>query len=245
MGHTSLAQSAQALCSRSHCNNCRLKSVCLPLSLSLEDINQLDAIVQRRQPLQAGEMLYRAGDPFTAIYAVRAGALKTYTCDSKGREQITGFYLPGDIAGLDGPAENRHSNSAQVLQTSSVCRLPFNQLEQLGSQVPGLQRNLLQLLSREIVHEQHQLRLMGSASAQTRVATFVLGLSTRQHRQQFSATDITLPMSRGDIANFLGLTLETVSRTFSQLQKLGVLHSSGKQLKVTDPELLHYYAQTD
>jgi CRP/FNR family transcriptional regulator len=217
--------------------------VCLPLSLSRDDIDRLDAIVQRRQPLQAGDMLYRAGDPFEAIYAVRSGAIKTWTTDTQGREQITGFYLPGDITGLDGPAENYHTNSAQILTTSSVCKLPYQQLESLGSTVPGLQRNLMQLLSREIVNDQAQLRLISRHSAQVRVATFLLDLSARQQQQQLSATEFTLPMSRGDIANFLGLTLETVSRTFSFLQKQQWLHVEGKHVQIINLDQLHDGAQ--
>jgi|SRR5690554_1047280 len=237
--------SSKPSCPYSNCGRCRLSTVCLPLSLSLDDIHRLDAIVQRRPPLQSGTMLYRTGDPFNAIYAVRAGALKTWTTDIHGREQITGFYLPGDIAGLDGPANHQHSNSAQVLQTSSVCKLPYHLLEQLGSKVPGLQRNLLQLLSREIVHDQQQRRLLSRSSAQTRVAAFLLDMSNRHQRHNLSATEFTLPMSRGDIANFLGLTLETVSRTFSHLQKTGLLSTAGKHIHIIDLEQLSDCAQTD
>lgn len=236
---------AQQSCPRTSCNNCRLSPVCLPLSLNRDDIDRLDAIVQRRQPLQAGDMLYRAGDPFEAIYAVRSGAIKTWTTDTQGREQITGFYLPGDITGLDGPAENCHTNSAQILTTSSVCKLPYQQLEMLGGHVPGLQRNIMQLLSREIVSDQSQLRLISRTSAQVRVATFLLDISARHQRHQLSATEFTLPMSRGDIANFLGLTLETVSRTFSQLQKQKAININGKQINIIDLDQLHACAQPD
>ncbi|WP_020210308.1 fumarate/nitrate reduction transcriptional regulator Fnr [Gilvimarinus chinensis] len=225
-----------------HCSNCRLSGICLPLSLEFSDIDRLDAIVQKGKPLQKGEILYRSGDDFTAIYAIRSGAIKTWQTSREGEIQITGFHLAGEVIGLDGPATNRLSNSAQALQTTSVCAIPFSKLESLSRQVPGLQRNLLQLLSREITSEQRHFGLLGHASADTRVAALLLSLSARHERHNLSATRFTLPMSRGDMANFLGLTLETVSRVFSRMQKQQVITACGKELEILDSTALHNLA---
>lgn len=218
----------------SHCSNCRLSGICLPLSLEMSDIERLDSIVQRGKPLQRGEVLYRAGDAFTAIYAIRSGAIKTSHSDREGQEQITGFHLPGEVIGLDGPANNSYRNTAIALQTTSVCAIPFAKLETLSRQVPGLQRNLLQLLSREITTEQRQFGLLGHANADGRVAALLLSFSVRHERHKLSPCEFTLPMARGDIANFLGLTLETVSRVFARLQKQEVIYAKGKDIDIRD-----------
>ncbi|MDO3388192.1 fumarate/nitrate reduction transcriptional regulator Fnr [Gilvimarinus sp. SDUM040013] len=217
-----------------HCNDCRLNSICLPLSLEFSDIDKLDSIVQRGKPLQKGDNLYRSGDPFKAIYAIRSGAIKTWSSSRDGEEKVTGFYLPGEVVGLDGPAENIHINSAIALQTTSVCAIPFDRLEALSRQVPGLQRNLLQLLSREINSDQKQFNLLGRTSAEARVASLLLSVSARYERHQLSAQEFTLPMSRSDMANFLGLTLETVSRVFSSLQKRNIVSANRKDIVITE-----------
>ncbi|UTF61411.1 fumarate/nitrate reduction transcriptional regulator Fnr [Gilvimarinus sp. DA14] len=240
MQHTCTTQ--PGLRDYNHCSNCRLNGICLPLALEFSDIDRLDAIVQRGKPLQKGETLYRAGEAFTAIYAIRSGAVKTWRTSRDGEEQITGFHLAGEVIGLDGPADNRYSNSAQALQTTSVCAIPFSKLESLSRQVPGLQRNLLQLLSREITSEQRQFGLLGHASADTRVAALLLSLSVRHERHKLSPTQFTLPMSRGDMANFLGLTLETISRVFARLQKQNTINAKGKELEILDLNSLRQIA---
>lgn len=216
------------------CSDCRLSGICLPLSLEFSDIEKLDSIIQRGKPLQKGDILYRHGEPFKAIYAIRSGAIKTWSSDRDGEEQITGFYLPGEVVGLDGPADNVHQNSAIALQTTSVCAIPYERLESLSRQVPGLQRNLLQLLSREINADQKQRSLLGRTSAEVRVASLLLSLSARYKRHRLSAVEFTLPMSRSDMANFLGLTLETVSRVFSRLQKLEIISANRKDIVILD-----------
>lgn len=228
-----------------HCNDCRLSNICLPLSLEFSDIDKLDAIVQRGKPLQRGDILYRSGEPFGAIYAIRSGSIKTWRTSRDGEEQITGFYLPGEVVGLDGPAEDSYANSAQALETTSVCAIPFSRLEALSRQVPGLQRNLFQLLSREISTDQKQFGLLGRTSADTRVASLLVSLSLRHERHKLSPTTFALPMSRSDMANFLGLTLETVSRVFGRLQQLDIIQASRKELHIVQPGALRELAHSE
>lgn len=236
--------SVQTNCSKTKasCGDCRLNTLCLPLSLHLDDIDTLNQIVQRGRPLQRGEYLYRAGKPFQSLYAIRSGAVKASTLNEQGEEQVTGFYLPGELVGLDGIAENRYTNSVVALETASLCEIPFLQIEELSLKIPSLQRNVFQLLSREITQDQQLLSLLSKSNAEVRVATLLLGLSKRHHRRQLSANEFQLPMSRTDIGNFLGLTIETISRVFGRLQKQGILAVDKKNIRILDMEGLQAIA---
>jgi CRP/FNR family transcriptional regulator len=216
------------------CGNCRLNSLCLPISLHMDEIDQLDQIVQRGRPLQKNEYLYRAGDTFTSVFAVRSGAVKALTLSDQGDEQITGFYLPGEVVGMDGIADNCYTNSVIALETSSVCEIPFNRMEELSLQIPMLQRHFFQLLSREITQEQQVIALLSKSSAETRIAAFLLSISTRNSRRHLSSTQFNLPMSRTDIGNYLGLTIETVSRVFTRLQNQGLIGVDKKAIHIRD-----------
>jgi CRP/FNR family transcriptional regulator len=217
-----------------NCSNCRLSSICLPLALENDDIDQLDNIVQRGRPLHKGDHLYRDTDEFRSVYAVRSGAVKAYRVTDDGREQVTGFYFPGEILGMDGIAKNAHACSAKALETSAVCEIPFTSLEQLSVQLPNLQRHFFQLMSREITEDQQLITLLSKNTAEERIAALMLSISARNARRKLSATQFRLPMSRIDIGNYLGLTVETVSRVFSRLQKLDVLHVSNKEIEILD-----------
>lgn len=228
---------SEARCShdpQTSCGTCRLNTLCLPLSLHLEDVDQLNQIVQRGRPLHRGEHLYRAGEPFGSLFAIRSGAVKASTLNEQGEEQVTGFYLPGELVGLDGIAENRYTNTVVALETSSVCEIPFDEMEILSLKIPSLQRNVFQLLSREITQDQQLIGLLSKSSAEERVATLLLSLSNRHQRRKLSATEFRLPMSRTDIGNFLGLTIETISRVFSRLQQQGVLAVDKKEVRILD-----------
>lgn len=217
-----------------NCNNCRLSSICLPLALENDDIVQLDNIVQRGRPLHKGDHLYRDNDEFRSVYAVRSGAVKAYRVTDDGREQVTGFYFPGEILGMDGIAKNTHACSAKALETSAVCEIPFTSLEQLSVQLPNLQRHFFQLMSREITEDQQLITLLSKNTAEERIAALMLSISARNARRKLSSTQFRLPMSRIDIGNYLGLTVETVSRVFSRLQKLDVLQVSNKEIEILD-----------
>jgi CRP/FNR family transcriptional regulator len=206
----------------------------MPVSLHIEDIDKLDNIIQRGRPLHKGEYLFRANDPFTSVYAVRSGALKAHFITENGDEQITGFYLPGEVLGMDGLASNFHTNSVQALDTSSVCKIPFEQLGALSVQLPSLQRHFLQLMSREITQEQQIVGLLNTKNAESRLVSVLLSISSRHNQRDLSASRFILPMSRKDLGNFLGLTTETVSRLFTRLQKKGLLAVEHKEVSLLD-----------
>lgn len=224
------------------CSDCRLSAICLPLSVSTDELARIDSIIKRGRPLQKGDQLFQAGGAFTALYAVRAGALKTTSLTKGGQEQITGFYLPGEIVGLDGVAERQHTNTACALETSAVCEIPFNQLSTLSLELPKLQQHIFQILGREISHEQQQLTLISKHTADERVAAFLLSWSARHERRQLSGRQLRLPMSRGELGNFLGLTIETVSRVISRMQKNGMLSVDKQTITIDDHRQLQQLA---
>jgi CRP/FNR family transcriptional regulator len=217
-----------------NCGNCRLNSICLPLALETDDIQQLDDIIQRSKPLQKSQHLYREGDDFQSVYAVRSGTLKAYKTTDDGREQVTGFYFPGEILGMDGISNNAHASSAKALETVAVCEIPFTSLEKLSTLMPNLQRHFFQLMSHEITEDQQLITLLSKNSADERVASLMLSISTRNARRKLSSTQFRLPMSRVDIGNYLGLTVETVSRVFSRMQKMDILLVDNKEIEILD-----------
>ncbi len=221
------------------CTNCNLKGLCLPLAMDINDIDRLDHIIQRSRPIQAGEHLHRSGDDFTSIYAVRAGSIKTYLIDDDGIEQITGFYLPGEVLGFDGIDTSNYACNIVALETSTVCEIPFNRLEELSLQIPTLQRHFFQLMSRQIEGNHQMLLTLSKKNAEGRIATLLVSLSSRFSRRKLSPNAMRLPMSRMDIGNFLGLTIETVSRTFSRLQKDDVIDVDGREIVIKNHDLLN------
>jgi len=219
---------------QANCGNCRLNSICLPLALESDDVQQLDDIIQRSKPLQKNQHLYREGDGFQSVYAVRSGTLKAYKTTDDGREQVTGFYFPGEILGMDGISNNTHASSAKALETAAICEIPFTSLEKLSALMPNLQRHFFQLMSHEITEDQQLITLLSKNSADERVAALMLSISTRNARRKLSPTHFRLPMSRVDIGNYLGLTVETVSRVFSRMQKMELLRVDNKEIEILD-----------
>lgn len=216
------------------CGDCRMKSLCLPLALEIEDVEKLDKIVQRGRPFQKNEYIYRSGDKFHSIFAVRSGAIKAFTADDEGVEQVTGFYLPGEVFGMDGIAHTDHISSAVSLETSSVCEIPFHRLEELSITLPSLQRHFFKLMSQEITNDQHLATLLSKNSADERVATLLISISARNAKRNLSEQRFRLPMSRADIGNYMGLTVETVSRVFSRFQKQQLLQVDKKEIEILD-----------
>lgn len=225
-----------------NCGNCRLNTICLPISLHLDDIDRLNNIIQRGKPLQKGDYLYRANTPFDSVYAIRSGAVKAMTLSDNGEEQVTGFYLPGEVVGMDGIADNHYTNSVVALETASVCEIPFNRMEELSLQIPNLQRHFFQLMSREITQDQQIITLLSKSSAEERIAALLLSISSRNNRRQLSANAFRLPMSRTDIGNYLGLTIETVSRIFTRLQKQEVIAVDKKEILIKNMDQLRSIA---
>lgn len=211
-----------------------MRELCLPVGLEPDALRQLDALVTNRIRFKKGEKLYRVGEPFTALFAVRVGSCKTTVLAEDGREQITGYHMLGDIVGLDGIGSERHCCEAVALEDTEVCALPFDRLEELARTVVPLQRNLHQFLSRDIGRDHRMMLLLGSMRADERLAVFLLNLSDRYRQRGYSSTEIVLRMTREEIGSYLGLKLETVSRLFSRFQEEGLLQAQGRVLKLLD-----------
>ncbi len=226
------------------CNDCQLSGLCLPISLHIEQIEQLDQIIQRGRPVQKGDYIYHANSPFQAVYAVRSGTIKLINITSDGKEQVTGFYLPGEILGLDGIAKSRYTNSAIALETTTVCEIPFSRLEELSIAIPSLQRHFFQIMSNEITQDQQMITLLSKNTAEERVAALLLSISRRNSQRHLSPTNFILPMSRADIGNYLGLTVETISRVLSRFQKQEILNVDKKEILITDMQALRRVAET-
>lgn len=220
------------------CSGCRLNAICLPIALDADDIDKLDRIIQRGRPLRKGEHIYRENDPFTAVYAVRSGSIKGYSVTDDGQEQVTGFYFPGEILGMDGISKNKHASSARALETAAICEIPFEHLGELSARIPSLQRHFFQLMSQEIAEDQQLITMLSKNSAEQRVAALLLSISARNVRRRLSATAFRLSMSRTDIGNYLGLTVETISRVFGRFQKQGLLAVDNKEITILNPDLL-------
>ena len=212
------------------CEHCRLSQLCLPAGLDTIDMKTLEQLVRRPGPFRRGDTLFRANDRMHAVYAVRAGSFRTYYLAEDGREKVLGFYLPGELLGFDGFSDGRHRCTADALETASVCELPTEQLQELADRLPSLNHQLYRLMSQEIGRDQEMLLLLSDKNAQERLATFLLNLAERLGSRGLSVGEFNLSMSRQNIANYLGLTLETISRTFSQLDRkstrLNSSHSS-------------------
>lgn len=223
---------------RRSCGSCALHELCLPAGINAEELKQLDTAVKDKRPLERGSALYRDGDPFDSLYVVRSGSLKTFVQNEDGEQQILGFHLPGEIVGFDAMASNRHVSQAEALEHSSICELPYTHLQQVVSAVPALHRQLMRVISREVVEEHRHLALMGKQQAQERLATFLKSLASRYERLQRDGARLTLSMSRYDIANYLGLVVETVSRLFTRMEEMGVLEVNRKSVRILRPDLL-------
>jgi CRP/FNR family transcriptional regulator len=222
------------------CSRCSLGELCLPRGLSPAEVGKFEQIVQRSRPIQSGEHLFRAGDDFSSVASVRAGCFKSYTIDSDGQEQVLGFYLPGEIIGLDAIHSSVHTASIVALNTSTVCSLTFESVSSMARQMPSLQNELFRVMSHRISELEN---MGGDLSADQRIARFLISLSERFARRGYSQTEFTLAMSRGDIASYLHLATETVSRVLARFQKSGLLKVERKQVRIRDLDEMHQMAQ--
>ena len=220
------------------CRTCRMNSLCLPLGLDADDLHKLDRLIERKKPLQPREGVFFIGAPFTSIYAVRSGSIKSFCIDADGREQVTGFYFPGEIFGWDGLADEQHQNTAIALETTSICEIPYEQLDNLGNSIPSVQKYVIKLLSREINADQRLIALLAGNSARQKLASLLLSISDRLAQQGLSSTRLWLPMSRGEISNYLGLTVETVSRVLGHFQRRKYLTVNKKEIEILNKQAL-------
>lgn len=220
------------------CSNCHLKDICLPCGLGGSDVQRLDGLLFGRRRVRAGETLYRAEDRFQFIYAVRSGTFKSSLTLADGREQVSGFHMAGELMGLDGVANGRHASAATALEDAEVCAIPYAHLTELAAGSADMQMVMARLMSREIVREHSLMMLLGSMNAEERLAAFLINLSQRQKARGYSPSEFHLRMSRAEIGSFLGMKLETVSRTFSAFQQQRLLEVDKRHIRILDLDAL-------
>jgi CRP/FNR family transcriptional regulator len=220
------------------CAACSMHQLCLPMGLEDADIDRLDKIIGKRRRLARDEALYKMGEPFRNLYAVRFGHFKTYQINAAGEAQITGFQMAGELLGMDAISADRHHCDAVALEDSEVCEIPFAHLEDLFGHVPALLRHFHRIMSREITREQNVMLLLGNMRAEQRFAVFLVNLSARYAARGYSATRFQLRMSREDIGNYLGLTIESISRLLSRFKKLGLVHVDKREVELLEPARL-------
>ncbi|MFY8055153.1 MAG: cyclic nucleotide-binding domain-containing protein, partial [Limnohabitans sp.] len=205
------------------CSNCNLRELCMPLGLNDDEMKRIDEVVATRRKIARGETLFRNGEKFNALFAIRTGFFKTCISSEDGRDQVTGFQMAGEIIGLDGIVSDQHTCDAVALEDAEVCVMTFDRIEELSREINALQRHVHKIMSREIVREHGVMLLLGSMRAEERLAAFLLNLVQRLHARGFSQSELVLRMTREEIGSYLGLKLETVSRTFSKFVEDGIV----------------------
>jgi CRP/FNR family transcriptional regulator, anaerobic regulatory protein len=226
-----------------HCNTCRLRDLCMPMGLSSQQMSLIDQMVSTRVKVARGQTLFRAGSTFKSLYVVRTGFFKTTVSTADGREQVSGFYMGGELMGLDGIGQAKYVCTAVALEDSDVCVLHMEELNTLSQTIPELQWHVQKIMSREIVRDHDLFFLLGSMRAEGRIASFLLNLLTRLHARGQSGNALHLRMTREDMGSYLGLTLETVSRTLSKLVRNGVISLQLKEVRILDLPALHQLSQ--
>ena len=218
------------------CSNCNLRELCMPLGLNESEMKRVDEVVATRRKVARGDNLFRNGDRFNALYAIRTGFFKTRISAEDGRDQVTGFQMAGEIIGLDGIVSDHHTCDAVALEDAEVCVMPFDRIEELSREIASLQRHVHKIMSREIVRENGVMLLLGSMRAEERLAAFLLNLVQRLHARGFSQSELVLRMTREEIGSYLGLKLETVSRTFSKLVEDGIVEVKQRHVRILNPD---------
>ena len=220
------------------CSNCNLRELCMPMGLSENDLERLDDLVATRRKIKKGTTLFSNGEKFTSLYAIRTGFFKTCLASEDGRDQVTGFQMAGEIIGLDGIVNDQHSCDAIALEDAEVCVMPFDRIEEISREFTALQHHVHKIMSREIVREHGVMLLLGSMRAEERLAAFLLNLVQRLHSRGFSQSELVLRMTREEIGSYLGLKLETVSRTFSKFVDDGIVEVKQRHVRILNAEAL-------
>ena len=227
---------------RESCSACSMHQLCLPMGLGESDLEKLDQIIGRRRKVRKDTLLYRMDDPFTNLYAIRLGHFKTYQITPSGEQQVTGFQMAGELLGMDAISTDRHHCDAMALEDSEVCEIPFPRLEELFGTIPTLLHHFHRMMSREITREQNVMLLLGNMRAEQRFAAFLVNLASRYAARGYSSTEFQLRMSREEIGNYLGLTIESISRLLSRLKKQGLLRVANREIELLQPERLRAIA---
>jgi len=220
------------------CSNCNLRELCMPLGLSNTELERLDGVVASRRKVKRGGLLFRNGEKFQNLFAIRTGFFKTCIASEDGRDQVTGFQMAGEIVGLDGIMNDHHTCDAIALEDAEVCVMPFDRVEELSREITSLQRHVHKIMSREIVRENGVMLLLGSMRAEERLAAFLLNLVQRLHARGFSQSELVLRMTREEIGSYLGLKLETVSRTFSKFVEDGIVEVKQRHVRILNTDAL-------
>ncbi len=220
------------------CSNCNLRELCIPVGFDDADMHRLDEVVTSRRKIKQGSSLFNIGDSFTSLYAIRTGFFKTSVSSADGREQVTGFQMAGEIMGLDGIVSDHHHCNAVALEDAEVCVMPFANVEELSREFPVLQRHIHKIMSREIVRENGVMMLLGNMRAEERLAAFLLNLVQRLHARGFSESELILRMTREEIGSYLGMKLETVSRTFSKFSDEGIIEVKQRYVRIIKLDVL-------
>ncbi|MGI9151007.1 MAG: fumarate/nitrate reduction transcriptional regulator Fnr [Limnohabitans sp.] len=220
------------------CSNCNLRELCMPMGLNDSEMQRIDEVVATRRKVARGDNLFRNGEKFNALYAIRTGFFKTSISSEDGRDQVTGFQMAGEIIGLDGIVSDHHTCDAIALEDAEVCVMTFDRIEELSREISALQRHVHKIMSREIVRENGVMLLLGSMRAEERLAAFLLNLVQRLHARGFSQSELILRMTREEIGSYLGLKLETVSRTFSKFAEDGIVEVKQRHVRILNPDAL-------
>lgn len=226
----------------STCRECKLYNSCLPKSLNKNELNRFEKMIKHKAPLREGEHLFRQGNSLKNLYVIRVGSCKCYSPTIDGRQNISGFYLPGKILGLNAVAGDIHPDSAKVLETSSFCEIPYNDLRDLCYQIPSLQKQYINMICNELLDSQALMLISSKNKAENRLASFLISVSQRMKLRGYSCTDFNMSMARIDIANYLCLANETVSRVFSRFQTEGLIATKGKYVKLLNLHKLNELA---
>lgn len=224
------------------CKDCALHRLCLPTGVAGADLAQLDAIIVRHRPIEKGQQWFRAGDEVQSIYAIRSGSVKTHYAIENGAEQVVGFHLPGELFGLDAVFTTHHGCSATALETTTICEIPFERLDHLTTQIPELHRQLMRVMSRELRRDRSLILLLSKKTAEQRVAWLLQRIACGLEQRRYSGREFFLSMSRNDIGNYLGLTVETVSRVFTRFRHRRLLRADGKHITLLDLDQLNRLA---
>ncbi|NRB22896.1 electron transport transcriptional regulator EtrA [Shewanella sp.] len=221
-----------------HCHDCSMADLCIPFTLNSHELDQLDEVIERKKPIQKGEQIFKSGDPLKSLFAIRSGTVKSFTITEQGDEQITGFHLAGDVIGFDGIHSQMHQSFAQALETSMVCEIPYGTLDELTGTMPKLRQQVMRLMSHEIQSDQEMILLLSKKNAEERLAAFISNLANRFGSRGFSPKEFRLTMTRGDIGNYLGLTVETISRLLGRFQKAELIEVKGKYITIINFDAL-------
>lgn len=224
----------------SHCHNCLTRRQCLAGGLQGDALTALSECVHPGGPMKRGDFLYRAGEPASECFVVRSGAYKTILLSGSGDEHVTGFHFPGDLLGMAAQATGTHRESAIALETSTACRMPLTEIPTLWRIGGG--PSLLRLIGNNGQRSAEDHMNLSRTAADARVAGFLTTLSQRMHQQGRDDRELPLPMSRTDLANYLGMTLECLSRVLTRFSAAGLVTAGRTHINLDDADQLRSLA---